>query len=258
MIEKQEETHTKPLPLLINFKYGEKDKKIYRLAMIKLEDFSYNTIHSLVKAYKPEKNHESIYMILCKSGFKEEIIIKNEKDFENIKNSNYIHKYLDKSNIKLDFFFVKTKEIENEINKNIKLEKVYQELISDSNSKMILDFILNYASKDRDFIEKLFTDLKDKNVINRIEINKEEFSKKLLSSLLSNIKENYDTLLNTRYSFGNLKLNMSFTKIDNVSNDEIDQNKVLKPFSELYNCDEIEDFSSRIVRDTVSSIQITK
>ena len=256
MIEKQEETHTKPLPLLINFKYGEKDKKIYRLAKIKLEDFSYNTIISLVKAYKPIKKNENILLLLCKTGLKEQLIIKNENEFESFKNSDYFWIYLDKSNIKLEFFFKKQMEIIENNNKN--LDKIYHDLISDSNSKIILDCILNYVVQDKDLTEKLFTDLKDKNVINRDDINKEEFSKKLISNLFSNIKENYDTMLNTRSSFGNLKLNMSFTKIANVSNDDIEQNKDIKPFSELYNNNEIEDYSSQIVRDTLSSIQIIK
>ena len=256
MIEKQEETHTKPLPLLINFKYGEKDKKTYRLAKIKLEDFSYNTIISLVKAYKPIKKNENILLLLCKTGLKEQLIIKNENEFESFKNSDYFWIYLDKSNIKLEFFFKKQMEIIENNNKN--LDKIYHDLISDSNSKIILDCILNYVVQDKDLTEKLFTDLKDKNVINRDDINKEEFSKKLISNLFSNIKENYDTMLNTRSSFGNLKLNMSFTKIANVSNDDIEQNKDIKPFSELYNNNEIEDYSSQIVRDTLSSIQIIK
>ena len=40
--------------------------------------------------------------------------------------------------------------------------------------------------------------------------------------------------------------------------EENESNKDFKPFSEVYNPNEIEDFSSRIVRDTLSSIQIIK
>ena len=259
MIEyKQSDAFKNPLPSEINLKYGERSMKKFRLMKLKIEDFIYSTVISLVKSYKTGNSDENIYMILCRTGVREEIILKNEKDFENFKNSDFIHIYLDKSYLKLEFFYGKPMEIIKEKNKNNKIEKIFQDLINDSNSKIILDITLNYVVKDREFTEKLFADLIDKNVIKSSEINKDDFSKKLIQNLLTNIMQNYDTMLNTRSSFENLKLNMSFTKIDNVSNDEINQNKDFKPFSELYNPNEIEDFSSRIVRDTLSSIQLTK
>lgn len=247
----------KPLPPIINLKYGEHSKKVYRLAKIKSDDFTYSYIINMIKEYKQTKPNLNICILLKKQDLKEIIQIKNEKDFNLFINSDSLYTYLDKSSLKIDFFYTLASPESIKVKENSdQLEKVFQELSSDNNSKLVLDFIIDYLGKQRDFSEKLFDNLKDNDVINsETEINKEEFCKEILPSLMKNIKDNYDTLVSTRDS--NLNLNVSFNKAINNSIED-NENKEFRPFSEVYNPNEIEDFSSRIVRDTLSSIQIIK
>ena len=138
------------------------------------------------------------------------------------------------------------------------MDKFFQEMSSDSNSKLVLDFILDYITKQRDFPDMLFEHLKEKLVIKEdLILSKEDFSTDIVPGLITNIKENYETLVLTRTNLGNLNLNISFNKATiSTSFDESENKKDIKRFSELYKPHEIEDFSSQIVRDTLSSIQI--
>ena len=256
IVEENGKINRKPLPPLINLKYGEKSKKIYRLAKIKSEDFNYTNLLSLIKAYKPIKNNVNIVILLQKQGQKEGFLIKNEKEFTSFIESETLFTFIDKSSLKVDFFYTAAspenlKEKEN----SEQLEKAFHELSVDGNSKKVLDFVLEYVSKQRDFADKLFENLVEKKVINldENEVKKDDFSKEILPGLLRNIKENYETLITTRDT--NLNLNLSFSKA--IYTEENSEEK-FKPFNEMYNPDEIEDFSSRIVRDTLSSIQIIR
>jgi len=255
----EENSNKKPLPPLINLKYGEKTKKIYRLAKLKSEDFTYSNIIALIKNYKQIKNNINICILLKKPEVKDTIVIKSEKDFNNFLNSEALFTFLDKSNIKMEFFYTlpSPEGIKDKANSS-QLEKVFQELSTDNNSKLVLDFIIDYLAKQRDFPEKLFDNLKENNVMNNSGniFSKEDFSKDIIPGLMKNIKENYETLINTRDT--NLNLNVSFNKAINTSIEETENNNEFRTFSEVYNPEEIEDFSSRIVRDTLSSIQIIK
>ena len=254
------ENNKKALPALINLKYGERNKKIFRLAKIKSEEFIYSNIITLIKVYKPIKNNFNICLILHKNGFKEEIIIEDQNEFNEMFKNNGLLNFLEKESLKIEFFYKQDAAgiIKKKIN-NLELEKTFQEMSSDSNSKFVLDFIINYISKERDFPDKLYDNLKEKLLIKEDDLNKEEFSNEIVPCLLNNIKENYDTLVFTRTNLDNLNLNISFNKAAiNTSYDDIENNQDFKPFSEVYKRNEIEDFSSRIVRDTLSSIQILK
>lgn len=247
----------KPLPPLINLKYGEQSKKIYRLAKLKSYDFTYSNIITLIKEYKQVKANINIYIVLKKQDRKETVLIKNESDFNKFINSDSLFTFLDRSSLKIDFFYtVASPDSIKEKENGAQLEKAFQELSSDNNSKLVLDFILDYLGKQREFSEKLYENLKEKEVIHSdTKINKEDFSKEIFPGLMLNIKENYDTLVSTRDT--NLNLDVSFNKAINNSIEE-NESKEFRPFSEVYNPNEIEDFSSRIVRDTLSSIQIIK
>ena len=82
------ENNKKALPALINLKYGERNKKIFRLAKIKSEEFIYSNIITLIKVYKPIKNNFNICLILHKNGFKEDIIIEDQNEFNEMFKNN--------------------------------------------------------------------------------------------------------------------------------------------------------------------------
>jgi hypothetical protein len=256
--EEKNKTGRKALPPLINIKYGDRTKKIYRLAKLKSQEFTYTNLIALIKNYKPIKSNINICLVLQKQGGKEPIIIKSENEFNYFLTSEELISCLDKTNLKIEFFYtLASPESIKQKENGEQLEKVFQDLNNDGNSKLVLDFIVDYLDKQRDFADKLYEDLKGKDIITAdSNVDKNDFAKEILPGIMKNIKENYETLISARET--NLNLNLSFNKAMSISLDDNEVNKEFKPFSQLYNPQEIEEFSSKIIRDTLSSIQIIK
>src|SRR5690242_1126812 len=119
----------KPLPPQVIFKYGEKERKMYRLATIRIEDFTYNNLLTLIKASKPVKAGNTVCITFCKAGLKDGLTIKNEKQFTNFIQSGELHTFLDKSNLKVEFHHVKAEDTQN----TSKIDK--GDIVNDINSK---------------------------------------------------------------------------------------------------------------------------
>lgn len=240
-------------PSEIRVKFGLKDKKIYKLTEFKKEKFCYDSLIKLSSTLSPNPELHCLFYFI-KSG-SETKVINSESEFQVFLSSGMIFNYIDKNSLKIDFEYRdKPKEEivkpEVPIIPSLNHSKV-QEFVTDKHSSIFLEVLISAITENPSLKKNIIDKLRGEF---QTDLNQEEISD-LIKKLSDTTRDNYSKYLNIKGSFANLHMNLQLKR--STSNEDLNGDDSAT-FSKLYNEEEIEEFSSKIIRESVSYIQPNK
>ena len=231
------------LPDSIRIKYCLKGDKHFRLYNCAKSDFNYRKLASLVYDSNSSENF-TIKVVFSNLFSKEEKIVQNSEEFENLVMSENLTQFYDSKYNCIKLQFVKEANDKCDLEK---IEKLKEKLINDKNSSLVLNFLLEEMMKSEAAKNDLFKFLEEKEILSEPESVKQN-KEILLNQHFNCVKEYYESFVKSKSSLGKYELDVSMQNLE-----EREEEKILDEitFSTIYDINEMNLISNEeLIRDS--------